>query len=235
MLDLHTHILPGFDDGSKNVRQSLAMLAREAKQGVDRVVLTPHFYALRESPGAFIKRRAEALRQLEAEASRWKKLPRRYTGAEVAYFSGISRIEDVEQLCIGNTRTMLVEMPFCRWNPRVLEELEYLKECRGIRPVIAHVERYMRYQPMGTVRRLCESGFWIQANTSFFLEWQTSWLAMRMLKNREIHFIGTDCHDTKRRPPNFGEAITEIDRRLGKDALRYLRYMESRLLEGESH
>ena len=233
MLDIHTHILPGFDDGSRNVRQSLAMLRREAKQGVDKVVFTPHFYAFRESPEAFINRRAEALALLEAEASRRGSLPKRYSGAEVAYFSGISRNDEVEMLCIGNTRAMLIEMPFCRWTPRMFDELDFMKECRGIQPVIAHMERYMRYQPLGTVRRLCESGYWIQVNASFFLDWKTAWLGMRMLKKREIHFIGSDCHDTKMRPPNFGDAVYEIRRKLGKKAIRHLRHMESRLLEGE--
>ena len=68
MLDVHTHILPGMDDGSKNIRQSLAMLHRERKQGVSDVILTPHFYASQESPQKFLHRRAEAVSVL-AEAA----------------------------------------------------------------------------------------------------------------------------------------------------------------------
>ena len=233
MLDIHTHILPGMDDGSKSVKQSLAMLRREAKQGVGRIVVTPHFYPNRESPEHFLKRRNIAVQSLLEKASERKRLPRIFVGAEAAYFRGISRMENVEALCIGNTRALLIEMPFCRWNSSVIDELIFLKECRGVQPVLAHIERYLRYQPMGTVEQMCESGIWIQANASFFLRWQTSWLAMRMMKKRRIHFLGSDCHDTNVRPPNYGEAISLIEKRLGKDAVRYLSRMERRLLEEE--
>ena len=72
MTDLHTHILPGMDDGAKTPEESLQMLRMERDQGVDTVVLTPHFYRDRERPEWFLARRrasAEALRQ-EAEALR---------------------------------------------------------------------------------------------------------------------------------------------------------------------
>jgi len=232
MLDTHTHILPKMDDGSKSPAQSIKMLQKEAQQGVTRVIFTPHFYANREDPGKFLRRREESLALLEAEAT-GRRLPKWYIGAEVAYFRGMSRIDEIEKLCIAHTNAMLVEMPFCRWDRGMLEELRYLRESRGIQPVLAHVERYIRFQPMGTVRELCDMGLWIQVNASFFLRWQTSWMALRMLKKRNIHFIGSDCHNIKNRPPNMGDALSLIDKRLGQRALMHLRHMESRLLEGD--
>lgn len=232
MLDIHTHILPRMDDGSKSIRQSMEMLGREARQGIDRLVLTPHFYAQREAPETFLKRRAQSVRMLEKAAAD-KELPRRYVGAEVAFFNGMSRTEQIDQFCIGDTRAMLVEMPFGRWNENILEELEYLNHCRGIRPIVAHVERYMQYQPMGTIRRLNEAGVWIQCNAMFFLRWQSSWMALKMLKERHIHFIGSDCHDTERRPPNLGEALEKIEQHLGQREIWRLEEMASLLLEGE--
>ena len=65
MTDLHTHILPGMDDGAESVEMSLDMLRMERDQGVDAVVLTPHFYRDRERPEHFLNRRraaGEALR-----------------------------------------------------------------------------------------------------------------------------------------------------------------------------
>ena len=231
MLDLHTHILQGMDDGSRDLRQSMILLKREARQGVDKVILTPHFYAEREELNHFLNRRDRAFAQLQQAVQDKKKLPERFLGAEVAYFNGMSRVDGIERLCIGDTQAMLVEMPFGRWSRHVLDEILFLKECRGIRPVIAHVERYMGFQPMGTVRSLCESGIWIQANASFFLDWKTSWMARRMLKKRQIHFIGSDCHDTKRRPPNLEDAMFIIEQRLGSRTLAHLERMEQRLLE----
>ena len=233
MLDIHTHILPGMDDGSKNVQQSLAMLHKEASQGVDRVVLSSHFYPDRESPEMFLRRRQKALAVLREGTANVKALPEMIPGAEVAFFTGISRTDSIEGLCIDGTRAMLIEMPFCRWNRNILDEVSLIKDYRGIRPIIAHVERYMQYQPLGTIGDLCDSGIWIQTNASFFQNWRTSWLAIRMLKKGMIHFIGSDCHDIERRPPSMDDAIDEISIRLGEQALMHLERMERLLLEGE--
>ena len=61
LIDLHSHVLPEFDDGSQSLEMSLAMLRREAEQGVDAVCATSHYYAHHEGIGAFCARRAEAL------------------------------------------------------------------------------------------------------------------------------------------------------------------------------
>ncbi len=233
MLDIHTHILPAVDDGSKSVQQSIEMLLRETEEGIDKVVFTPHFYAERESPDCFVKRRNAAYQMLENELSQKEISIQKYLGAEVAYFSGMSRAEQVDMLCIEGTRALMIEMPFCRWGRNVMEEIFFLREYRGIRPIIAHIERYMRYQPMGMIQRLCESGIWIQTNASFFLNWKTAHLAMHMLKKEQIHFIGSDCHNMEKRAPNMEAALSQIGSRLGSAAMDYLEYMEQELLEDE--
>lgn len=232
MLDAHTHILPAVDDGSRSIQESIEMLQMEASQNVDAVILTPHFYADKESPERFLRRRDESLALLDDAVENNPQIPPYLVGAEVAYFTGMSRTDELDLLCIGDTRTLLVEMPFCRWNETVLKELSFLQEYRGIQPLIAHVERYMSFQPLSMVKHLCESGIWIQANASFFLQWQTSWKAMQMLKKHSIHFIGSDCHGISYRPPNIGQAMAAIEKRLGKQTMRFLEYMETQLLEG---
>ena len=232
MLDIHTHILPMMDDGSRSLRQSKSMLQKEAKQGVDRVVLTPHYYADKESPNEFMDRRAVSIELLESGIVDIMTLPQWYLGAEVAFFQGISRIENIESLCIGDSNAMLIEMPFSRWSTNILNELFNLVENRGIQPIIAHVERYMTYQPLGTIRELCKAGIWMQANASFFINWRTSMIALWMLKKHRIQFIGSDCHDMRRRQPNLESAREVIEKRLGKGAIEYLDRMEIRLLEG---
>ena len=233
MLDLHTHILPGVDDGSRSVKMSLSMLRREARQGIEDVVLTPHFYAHRHSPERFLKKREDAMAQLQEAVGGDSRYPRLHLGAEVAYFDGMSRVEDIDRLCIGDTRCILVEMPFCKWNRRILDDVFQLKDYLGLQPILAHIERYMRFQPSGIARELSEEGMLIQANASFFASWPASMKAMHMLKNRCIHFIGSDCHDLENRPPNLEEAVDNIERKLGEPAIRYLDRMGQMLLEGE--
>jgi len=112
MLDIHTHILPNIDDGSRSVAESVAMIRASMEQGVNRLALTPHFYPERESPKRFLERRGESARELSAALAGMKQLPKMCLGAEVAYFEGMSRTEHIDSLCIGRTRMLLVELPF---------------------------------------------------------------------------------------------------------------------------
>lgn len=230
MLDIHTHILPEMDDGSSAVEESLEMLRAEWSQGVRTVVLTPHFYPDKEAPGEFLSRRRIAVDRLAGAAS-GAAMPRLIPGAEIAFFRGISRSEGIEQMCIGETRAILVEMPFCEWNDHMLRELFCLREQRGLQPVIAHVERYLDFQPRGTVSELCESGMLLQANASFFLERSTARTALRMVRKQQIHLLGSDCHNMRSRKPNIGAAFARIEEKLGEGALDYLSYMQDLVLE----
>lgn len=232
MLDIHTHILPGMDDGSQSVEQSLAMLEEEARQGVHTVVMTPHFLANREAPERFIQRRVQAEYTLKSCTAARRDLPVLLTGAEVAFFDGMCRAEALEQLCIEGTNAMLIEMPFCRWNRRMLAELDELRQLRGIQPILAHIERFMTYQPAGTVEKLIEDGMLIQINASFATRWQTSRQALSMLKREQIHFVASDCHNMDQRKPNLGEAMSKIERKLGAPAMEYLWTNQNMLLGG---
>nr|MBR4279997.1 capsular polysaccharide biosynthesis protein [Clostridia bacterium] len=232
MLDLHTHILPGMDDGSRSVEQSIEMLAAQAAQGVDVVVLTSHFYPDREDPERFVKRRRAAVENLNNALAEHVGMPKLLPGAEVAFFDGISRVENIEQLCIGDTGAMLVEMPFCQWNRRVLNEIAELNHFRGIQPIIAHIERYAGYQPAGLVEELCEGGVWIQMNASHLLRWQTGGRALKMLRRGMVHFIASDCHNMSSRPPCLGQAMEKVNKRLGQEALDFLKRQEEMLLGG---
>ena len=70
MVDFHTHILPGIDDGSKDVEMSLAMLAAEKDQKVDKIIATPHFYAKQDSVQKFLERRRASYERLMHAYSR---------------------------------------------------------------------------------------------------------------------------------------------------------------------
>lgn len=232
MLDIHTHILPGMDDGSRSVEQSLRMLASEVQQGVHAVALTPHYNAGRESPTGFLQRRDAAEQKLRSAFRDQREFVQLLCGAEVAYFDGMCRAEEIDQLCIGNTNVMLIEMPFCKWSRRMVRELQELRQLRGIQPVMAHVERYRAFQPRGWVDELIEQGMLIQVNTSFFLRWQTSFVALSMLKKQRIHFVASDCHNMELRKPDLGTAVQRMEKYAGKQTTAFLRENSRKLLGG---
>ncbi len=100
LIDFHSPVLPGIDDGSSSVEESIAMLRLEAEQGIERVVATPHFYAHSDMLEEFLMRRDEAEKRLRKEMDKVDNLPEIYVGAEVSYFRGMSRSEYLQQLTV---------------------------------------------------------------------------------------------------------------------------------------
>lgn len=208
--DFHTHILPRMDDGSDSPGTTRAMLDAMAAQGIRRAAATPHFYPMREDLPRFLERRARALERLLSvyDPSRH---PQILPGAEAAYYRGISGSARLPALCLAGTRLLLLEMPFGRWPREAVEEVAALERSAGIKPVLAHIERYIARQRRGTAAYLRESGVLFQANASFFLDSRTRKRALRMLRDGEIQFLGSDCHNMTGRRPDLGAALERIE------------------------
>ena len=122
--DFHSHVLPGIDDGSSCVEESIAMLQAARQQGIDRIIATPHFYANYDSPEHFLRKRDEAEALLREEMVKYDDLPELMIGAEVYYFRVLSESEYLRQLCIRGTDCILVEMMSSPWPDSVYHELE---------------------------------------------------------------------------------------------------------------
>ena len=214
MIDIHTHILPGMDDGSGSLEESLAMAKESARQGVRLLAATPHFYATQEDPERFLQRREASLALLE---SAWQDgFPTLLVGAEVRYFDGISRVEKIAHLTLDHTRILLLEMPFTSWSRRMVEEVVELQRSRGLQVLLAHVERYMKNQDGQVWETFRQNGVWMQCNANFFLRWQTKRKAQALFKKGEIQMLGSDTHNMTSRPPNLAMARDALVKSLGQ-------------------
>lgn len=227
MIDFHSHVLPGIDDGSKSVEESLRMLAASAGQGVAYMAATPHFYPSETNPEQFLARRNRAADRLR-EA--WRPgFPGLLLGAEVYYCEGISRAAGVEALRIEGTSLLLLEMPFQPWSDRMAAEIIALHNRPGFTVMLAHVERYLRLQKRTVWDQLLDAGILMQSNASFFLGWSTKHKAVHMLDAGRIHLLGSDCHNMSERPPRVGEALAV----LGEQRVQVLERRCRMLLEPE--
>ena len=215
MTDFHMHVLPGMDDGSKDTRTSLAMLARSADYGVDTVVATSHFYAEDNSISRFLARRQAAYDRLVEAMGDRDGLPSLRLGAEVCYFSGVSTVEDLDRLCVQGTDLLLLEMPFVPWTDRMLREVETIQRS-GLQVAAAHIERYLDIQPRRAMEAFLDLDTFIQCNGEFFLSRWTVRRALRMFKQGQIHFLGSDAHNLSSRAPNLGDAVKLIEKKFGR-------------------
>ncbi len=228
MIDLHSHILPGVDDGSESLEMSHAMLDLLQQQGVDTVVATPHFYARKDTPEDFLRRRAEAAAQLQSDVN----MPRILLGAEVAYFDGMSNSEALEKLRLGDTDLLLVEMPFGTWTQRMVREICQLTLQAGLIPVLAHVERYRKRDQLPKYQRqLLEQGVLLQCNAEAFVDRSTRRWALGQLKQGNIHFLGSDSHNLTARPPKMDQAAQIISKKLGSGVLGAITAFSKEMLQ----
>ena len=212
MLDIHSHILPKMDDGSKSAEMSLEMLRRSRAQGVTTIVATSHFYGVEESPEQFLRRRNHAYQSLLPLLSDSE--PEIILGAEVFYYPGISHSDSIPRLVIEGTDLLMIEMPFIPWSDRIFEELITLQYNHRLHIVLAHVERYQAIQKRAVFEQLFDQPFYFQCNASVFSSRRSRKLALQMIENDQLHFLGTDCHNTDKRSPNMDEARRVIEKKL---------------------
>ncbi len=234
IVDFHSHVLPGIDDGSKSVEESISMLRMEMSQGIRHVVATPHFYARYDDPEKFLTRREDAVSKLLSAMEGEPMMPKLSVGAEVYYFQGISDCDVLHQLTIDKKKYILVEMPHVPWTDRMYRELQDIHYKLGLIPIIAHVDRYMKpFQTFGIPERLAELPVLVQANADFFLRPMTRGLALRLLRDGAIHLLGSDCHNLTTRVPNLDRALQIIQKRLGTQAIEHIQACADEVLQGE--
>ncbi len=211
--DIHGHFLPGMDDGSANPEASIRMLEMSFEQGICNMIATPHYYPV-ESVEDFLARRQEAVQQLEEAVSRHPgPLPRFLLGAEVAYRPGLSYEPALEKLCLGNSRYLLLELPFHAWGKDVARELRKLSSVRGVVPILAHLERYLPLQTRDAWYSVLDNDVLVQMNAEALLQMRTRGKALRLLRSGTVHLLGSDCHNTQKRPPNLGKAAAYLEKK----------------------
>ncbi|MBE6770726.1 MAG: capsular polysaccharide biosynthesis protein [Ruminococcaceae bacterium] len=217
MIDFHSHILPCMDDGSRSVDESIGMLKSLSEQGIETVVATPHFYANDESVSDFIARRQSSLEMLEESLT--PDLPQILTGAEVKYYEGISRMPDLKSLCIQGTHILLIEMPMRRWTEYVVKELVDISCSGNVTVLLAHVDRYLKFQHSGIAEYLLANDIMMQMNAEYICNFATRHKALGLLKKHTIHVLGSDCHNMTDRRPDIGKAYEVIRKKFGNDFL----------------
>ena len=220
MIDFHTHLLPGIDDGSQCLADTIEMATEERRQGTCHIIATPHFYASRNSLDAFLAKRNASYDKTVAGLSDRPQYPTITMGAEVYYFAKMGKAEMLPRLCIGETSCLLLEMPFCQWTQEMADDIRTIISRRKITVILAHLERYIKYQknkePWDEILSLPVI---IQLNGEAFLDWRKRRFALKMVESGRDILLGSDCHNMTGRKPNLMEARAYIQKKLGEAPL----------------
>lgn len=230
MIDFHSHILPGIDDGSQSVQESIALLEEEYGHGVRQVMLTPHFYAQKDPFLQFEQRRADSLKRLLDAAEGSGSIPGMYVGAEVYYFPNIGSSGILPELCLSGTNIMLLEMPFSQWTEKMLDDVEKIVFDHKITLILAHIERYYDFQRKKDVwKEIFSIPLYAQINAGSFLNRKKKF-CLKFIRVGHSVVLGSDCHNMMYRPPNLHYGREVIEKKLGREKLREIDMLGEKLL-----
>ncbi|HIV11116.1 MAG TPA: capsular polysaccharide biosynthesis protein [Candidatus Faeciplasma avium] len=233
MIDFHSHILPGMDDGAKTPEESIELLKLSFRQGVSLMCATPHFYPWENTPKEFLARRRRSWELLKGSlAGCSERVPKILLGAEVAYFEGIARSHDIDSLKLDGTGIILLEMPFLNWTARMWEEVTELSLRRDTVVMLAHIERYLHFGAREYLTNLPHRSIIIQTNGEAFIQGPFKRRSVSSLLRRgAIDVLGSDCHNLELRAPNLRTASEQIKKHLGESFLVTIEDKSRRLLE----
>lgn len=213
IIDFHSHILPKMDDGASDLNESLKMLEAEETNGVDTVILTPHFYRDKESAESFLNRRFKSFVTLY-NATREGCYPKLVLGAEVLFTPSLVEL-DLKDFCLGDTDYMLLELPYQKLDHRMLMNIRRFINEADVNIIIAHIERYLKFTDEESIMEIMSMNVLSQVNCDSFLK--RSLKRKKLLKwidSGLVHFLGTDAHNTTNRPVNMKEAYSYIKSKL---------------------
>jgi len=234
MIDFHTHILPGMDDGSRDLEESMAMLRMSEAGGVIKLVATPHFRAAEETVEQFLYRRREAFTLLKEAMAKEGSKAAILLGAEVALFPGLVDVADLEKLALGKSSYILIEMPMGQWSKSTYVALYAIMLKTGLTPVIAHIDRYLKgkeQEDAVKIKELLDMGAVLQMNTSYLLHFFTKRKAGALIRQNVVSLLGSDCHNVTTRPPDLPLAWKTAKRLSGESRLSEIWQMGHKIFE----
>jgi protein-tyrosine phosphatase len=234
MIDLHSHILPGIDDGSRSLAMSLDMARMAVGDGIEVMACTPHIY-----PGLYMNDTAgiEAARDALQRSLDEHAIPLKLTtGADVHLVPGLLEgLRAGKVPCLHGTRYLLLE-PSHHVAPPHFEESVFRLVAEGYVPVITHPERLTWVEDHYEVfAALVRQGAWMQitagALTGTFGARAKYW-GERFLGDGLAHILATDAHSSGRRSPIMSQAREIAERMLGREEAELLvRGRQQKILE----
>ena len=212
MIDIHCHILPGIDDGSTDLDETIKMCKIAVSEGIHHIIATPHYIQYHDC-----KTRSELKPLLEMVNEKLKEecIELQLSIGHEVYVTPdlVSLIQLKEVATLNDSRYLLIEFPM-NSIPPYIEELIYELKLIGVTPIIAHPERYreiienpnslIKYIELGA---LCQSNVG-SINGLFGSEIQKT--VMTLIKHQMVHFVATDAHTSSRRAPLVKEAFSRI-------------------------
>lgn len=236
MIDLHCHIIPGIDDGSHNLEESIEMARSAYKLGYREICCTSHYANGKYENIGYQEKFYELSKALEKE----KILIKIHTGNEL-YLDpeGLKAVAEGKVNPMGNSNYLLVEAAVGMTSESLIKAIEKIIQL-GYKPVLAHVERYF-FLTINDVKKIEKLGVVLQVNLSSFSN-SLKKRTRALLDKNVIHIVASDSHGSvKRNYENAATGLYELEKIAGKNRTKLLteinpkRILEDCQIEGGGH
>ena len=210
--DIHTHILPGVDDGAKDVNESGEMLQTAYEEGIRYIIATPHYAYGDQNPSVdLLKEKLSEVRKIAGQLGLDMEI---WLGNELLHRPGtLDALASGEALTLADTKYILVEfLPTDEYE--TIYDAIHQYTMAGYLPIIAHVERYASlFKEYSKMTSLIEMGAYLQMNTESlaggFFNRKAAYHRM-LIAEGYIHFLGSDCHNMAGRKPQMKSAVSVL-------------------------
>lgn len=236
--DIHTHILPGIDDGAKDREEALKMVRLAWQSGTKVLFLTPHYR------GVFKKHTPDYLRESFASFCHTvhEEFPEMQLvlGQEVHYQTDIpERLSRGRVLTMGESEYVLLEFRGNSLRAEIVRGVVDVVRC-GYTPIVAHAERYDAFRrDFSLVREVLGHGALLQLNADSVLGKHGFFVKRfchKVLKQENAHFIASDAHETQMRVPVLEKCFSYVKRKYGEDYAARLFYRNAQVvMESKIH
>lgn len=223
-VDIHSHIIPGVDDGSQSFEESLAMLNIAYEQGIRTMYATPHFGSGKEKydKKLLLERFARLKDMASGVGEDGIEL---ILGNEIYYrHSIIELLQKKEVFTLGDTRYILLEFAFGISYNEMYKCLQRIINA-GYVPILAHIERYYcLYRKFSEIQSLREMGVGLQINADSVIAKISSEASFcrKLIRNGYIHFLASDSHRVSWRPPVMKDGYAALDKKTPEEYLERL-------------
>ncbi len=226
MIDIHTHLMPGVDDGVKTVEEALECLKAMEENGVEAVFLTPHVAKKRRyyKLDVFHERFALIQEALKAE----KRSINVYLGSEIDESDGL--FEDIEKApSMNGTNVYMIDYGMREAN---IEESIYECLVRGVHVIVAHPER-LDYLDFKRLKAIKAEGALFQVSAPHLIKMgdrRAQKMARKLLKEDLIDFVASDTHSSHNRMDIMAKAYRYVKKKKGADVAHKIFYMNAKAL-----
>lgn len=224
--DIHTHLLPGVDDGSPDIARSLRLLRMAWENGTRTVILTPHYRGrFKKNTPAMLEESFRWLQEMARSEVPGLKL---YLGQEIAYeYDAPEAMHSGRVLTVNGSVYALLEFRTNSLRSQLITGVSETLRC-GFTPIVAHVERYdiSRADPT-LVDELLDMGALLQLNADSVMGANGLGIKRfchRLLQAQKAHFIASDAHDSTHRPPLLRDCFLRIHKKYGAEYAARLFY-----------